>query len=320
VKTSAVTPMDLVASVISIPPLARGADGRPCLSENRKLLAWLRSAGIHSFLYGGIANFFNMSVTEFPSVLDAIETFAGPEDWMIPSIGPDFGKAMDQVAILKGRDFPTAMLLPFAPVMPAGVATGLRRLAEAYGRPLMLFFQSADYLKPRDIAALLADGILCTVEFGVRPTASGQNPFLHELLDLVGDTSHIIDARGESSIHDTARFGLKGFTSGMSALAPHLSTAVLKAVVAGELGKAASLVQSFAAISDLRATYSFVSVLYDALRFADIADPGVVGPFYAPITDPVVLARIKKESIMLKCANLDYAAVAAPLADPIDLP
>lgn len=307
-KTSAVTPADLIASVIAIPPLARDAEGQPSATENRKLLAWLAGAGIRSYLYGGIANFFNVRVSEFPSVLDAIEAYAGPDDWVIPSIGPDFGKAMDQVAILKGRDFPTAMLLPFAPVMPAGVATGLRRLADAYGRPLMLFFQSAEYLKPWDIAALLADGVLCTVEFGIHPTATGENPFLAELLQLVGGTSHIIDARGEASIVHTAKYGLRGFTSGMSALAPQLSAALLTAVADGRLDQAAALAEKFLVLAKLRATHSFVSVLYDALRFASIADPGVVGPFYAPITDPTVLAEISEAAIGLKNTSMAYAA------------
>ena len=74
---------------------------------------------------------------------DMLTEIAPAGSWMIPSIGADFGKAMDQIAILKDYAFPTAMLLPMAgPSKPAGVATGLRRLADAFGRP-------DDRLRPR---------------------------------------------------------------------------------------------------------------------------------------------------------------------------
>jgi 4-hydroxy-tetrahydrodipicolinate synthase len=306
-KTTPVTPADLIASVLALPPIARLPDGRINKAESSRIVDWLAAGGITTFCYGGIANFFNVRVSEYPALLDLIETIAPSDAWVIPTIGPDFGKAMDQIAILRERDFPTAMLLPFSPVMPAGVASGLRRMADAFGRPLMLFFQSADYLKPNDLAALVSDGVVCTIEFGVHGTGPNENPFLAELLDLVGDASHIIDARGEPSIVSTARFGLKGFTSGMSVIAPRISTAILAAVKSGDLEAAAVLREHFVPLGLLRAAHSFVAVLQAAVGLVGIAEAGPIGPFYADIADPAILREIQQVSTTLKMADAALA-------------
>ncbi len=137
-KTDAITVADLSRSVIAVPPLAREATGGPSAVENRKVVGHLSSGGVSTFLYGGNANFYHLGLAEYGAVLDMLVAIAPTDAWMIPSIGPDFGKALDQVAVLRDHDFPTAMALPMAgPTKPAGVATGWRRLADAYGRPII---------------------------------------------------------------------------------------------------------------------------------------------------------------------------------------
>ena len=134
-KTDAVTSADLAASVIAVPPLARVRNGAPAIAENRRLLEWLDSGGVSTFMYGGNANFYNVGLIEYPLLLELLNDIAPKRSWVIPSIGADFGKALDQVAILRSFDFPTAMALPMASATrPAGVATGLRKLADAYGK------------------------------------------------------------------------------------------------------------------------------------------------------------------------------------------
>ena len=142
-KTDAVTPADLARSVIAVPPLARARNGAVSIGENRKIVDWMAAGGVSTFLYGGNANFYNLGLLEYPLTLEVLSGIAPKDGWMIPSIGPDFGKALDQVAILKSFDFPTAMALPMASATrPAGVATGLRRLADAYQKPVIAYVRS----------------------------------------------------------------------------------------------------------------------------------------------------------------------------------
>ncbi len=134
--TGPITAARLRKSVISVPPLARRADLAIDETQNRRLLDHMRTGGVTTFLYGGNANLYNIGVTEFGTLLDMLERLAAPDDWMVPSIGADYGKACDQIELLKGRAFPTAMVLPLRfPATPKGAAHGIGLLAERYGKP-----------------------------------------------------------------------------------------------------------------------------------------------------------------------------------------
>ena len=111
-KTDAVTPADLARSVLAVPPLPRGPDGALHEGETRRLVDWLRAGGVTTYMFGGNANLYNMGVGEFGALLDLLERISPADGWMIPSIGADYGKACDQVDLLRERAFPTAMLLP----------------------------------------------------------------------------------------------------------------------------------------------------------------------------------------------------------------
>jgi len=308
-KTTPVTPDDLTASVLALPPLANDAQGRPDAAANLAIARWLQAAGVGSFLYGGCANFFNAPVREYGALLDAISAPARADDWLIPSIGPDYGKACDQVDVLRERAFPTAMLLPLAQATPAGVATGLRRLSDRFGRPLMVFFKSPDYVAARDLAALLRDGVLCCVEYGITGSAEPE-PFLAALLDAAGDASRIIDGLGERTVVGNARHGLRGFTTGSGVVAPHLSMGLLRAVRQGDLDTAARLREAFLPLEALRQAHGPIPVLHEAVRLAGIADTGPIAPFFSNCTDPAVLASIGAAAERLKALSLDGADAA----------
>src|SRR5687767_14252692 len=110
-KTS-FTSTDLPRSVIAVPPLCRDPSGKCNAVENRRLIQHIESGGVSTFLYGGNANFYNIALSEYESVLDLIEEGAAAASWVIPSVGPYYGMMLDQAALLTRRKFPTAMVLP----------------------------------------------------------------------------------------------------------------------------------------------------------------------------------------------------------------
>jgi 4-hydroxy-tetrahydrodipicolinate synthase len=285
-KTDAVTPADLARSVIAVPPLARARNGAVSVAENRKIVEWMAAGGVSAFLYGGNANFYNLGLLEFPLTLEVLSGIAPKDGWMIPSIGPDFGKALDQVAILKSFDFPTAMALPMASATrPAGVATGLRRLADAYGRPVIAYVRSEGYLTVKDIAALLADGVVASVKYAVERKAPAVDAYLAAIVDAAG-TKHIVSGMGErpAVVHLT-KFGLAGFTSGSVAIAPRLSMAMLAALKAGDTAAAEAIRGKFLAFEDLRDAHGQIVVLHDGVRLAGIGDTGPLQPFLANLEE-----------------------------------
>lgn len=281
-KTDSVTPADLTRSVIAVPPLARAADGTPDTEANRKIVAWMAEGGVSSFLYGGNANFYHLGLAEFSAVLDMLIEIAPADSWMVPSVGPDFGKALDQMAILKDYDFPTAMALPMAgPTKPAGVATGFRRLADAYGKPITAYVRAENYFVPRDMASLIADGVVCTVKYAVERADPTEDRYLADLVEAIG-TERLVSGIGERpAIVHLTKFGLAGFTSGSVVIAPHMSTAILKALKAGDIATAEGLRAAFLSFEDRRDAWSPIVVLHDGVELAGIAETGPMQPYLA---------------------------------------
>jgi len=281
-KTSAVTPADLAQSVLAVPPFARVRNGAAGIVENRKIVDWLIAGGVTTFMYGGNANFYNLGVLEFPLILEFLSNIAPPGAWIIPAFGPDFGKALDQATILRSFDFPTAMALPMASATrPAGIATGLRRLADACQKPVLAYMRAENYIAPRDLAALLADGVVCAVKYAVERKDPADDRYLAAIVEAAG-TERIVSGIGERpAIVHLTKFGLNGFTSGSVCVAPHLSTAILRALKAGDVRAAETLREKFLPFEDQRDARSPIVVLHDGVRLAGIADTGPLQPYLA---------------------------------------
>ena len=167
-KTSPVTHQDLRRSVIAVPPLARRADLSLNEAANRALLAHLEAGGVRSVMYGGNANFYNVGLGEYARIVDMLAALAGPDTWILPSAGPDYGKMMDQAAVLRTRAFPTAMLLPMSfPYTDDGLADGVRRFTDALAKPAVVYIKSAGYLAPATVARLIEEGRIVALKYAV---------------------------------------------------------------------------------------------------------------------------------------------------------
>lgn len=307
-KTTAVTRADLERSVIAVPPLARNADLSLNADENRKLVRHLEQGGVSTLLYGGNANLYNTGVSEFPHLLAMLREIAGADTWMIPSLGPDYGKAMDQAAILREFDFPTAMMLPMSfGATPAGVATAIARVAERAQRPLTAYVKSDNYIAPDSLAALIRDGAICSVKYAVVRENPAEDAYLSRILDAV-DKSYVVSGIGERPVLDhLPKFGLTGFTSGSICVAPTLSMAILRALKSGDVARAATLREHFLPLEDLRDGSSPIRVLHEAVTLSGVADMGPMLPMFSNITDPALLEQIRAAAQTLLAADRAFA-------------
>lgn len=310
--TGAITPERLRKSVLSVPSLARNKDLSLTHAANAALVRHMQAGGVSTFMYGGNANFYNVGVGEYPAILDLLEKLAGPDDWMIPSIGADFGKAMDQIDILKSRAFPTAMALPLRfPATTAGAAKGLALIAERYGRKIIAYIKDEGFLTPEDAAALVKDGHVCAIKYAIVRDDPRQDPFLSKLVKLV-DPSLIISGIGERPIVDHARhFGLRAFTSGSVCVAPRLSTLIREAIQSENFDEAQRIREHFLPLEDLRDGHSPLRVLHEAIRLADIADTGPILPFLSNIEEPSTVKAIAAAAKTLRALNDNPARLAA---------
>ena len=285
-KTSPVTPSDLASSVIAVPPLARHRDLTISNADNRALIQYLEEGGVRTLLYGGNANLYNVGAAELPELLDMLEQEAGDDTWVIPSVGPDFGKLMDQVNVVKSREFPTVMILPLAfPATGEGIATGIRRFAERYGKPVIVYIKSDGYLEPNRVAALVNDGLVAGIKYATVRTDPREDLYLRALLDVV-DRSLVVSGIGERpAIIHLRDFGLQGFTSGSVCVAPNSSMRLLALCKEGRWDEAEEVRAQFLPLENLRDAHSPIRVLHEAVTLAGIADMGPMLPMLSNLAE-----------------------------------
>jgi dihydrodipicolinate synthase/N-acetylneuraminate lyase len=283
-KTDAVTFADLAGSVLAVPPLARNADLTLNKAANAALIKHIEGGGVTTLLYGGNANFYNIGLHEYASTVDTLTELAAPGTWVIPSVGPDYGKLLDQAAVLKTRKFPTAMVLPMTfPSTPGGAVTGLRKFAEAYGKPIIVYVKAEGYLTPEGVKQLVDDGIVAAIKYAIVRPDPTKDTFLSQLVELV-DRKYIVSGIGERPVITHLRdFGLNGFTSGSVCVAPKGSMQILHACKRKDWDTAAKIRAAYIPLEDARDAHSPIRVLHEAIRLAGIADTGPVLPLLSNI-------------------------------------
>jgi dihydrodipicolinate synthase/N-acetylneuraminate lyase len=283
-KTTQVTPADLGASVLAVPPLARNADFSLNRAANASLIRHLEAGGVRTLMYGGNANFYNVGLYEYASILDMLEETAAPGSWVIPSVGPDFGKMMDQADILRGRKFPTAMALPQTfPMTAAGVETGLKRLADRMGKQIIVYIKAEGFTTPESVKNLVDAGIVAGIKYAIVRQDPKEDAFLSKLVELV-DRKMIISGIGERpAIVHLRDFGLQAFTSGSVCVGPRGSMALLAALKRKDYASAEKIRAAYIALEDCRDKLSPIRVLHEAVSLAGIADMGPMLPLLSNI-------------------------------------
>lgn len=285
-QTTAVSSDDLRSSVIAVPPLARNADLVFDPAENSRLVKHLESGGITTLLYGGNANFYHLALSEYESILASLAESVAPDTLLIPSAGPAFGTMMDQSLVLRGFDFPTTMVLPQSGLTtPQGVASGLRKFAEALGKPIVLYLKSDGYLQPESAQSLVDDGLVSWIKYAIVRDNPAEDDYLDKLTSLI-DPSIIVSGMGEQpAIVHLRQFHLVGFTAGCVCIRPDLSQKMLEAIQADDLGRAEEIRQGFKPLEDLRDNINPIRVLHDAVSLAGIAQMGPQLPLLSNLSE-----------------------------------
>jgi dihydrodipicolinate synthase/N-acetylneuraminate lyase len=287
-KTSPFDPAHLDKSVFAVPPLARTSTLELSPEENAKIIRFLESGGVRSILYGGNAVFYHVRLSEYAGLLSMLAEAAGPETTIVPSIGPAYGLAVDQVDVLRDFQFPTVMLLPSRDVVDQpGIATGVRRLAERLGRPIVLYLKFDRWLDPKLIKSLESDGVISWIKYAVVRDDPSDDDYLRECLDVFPG-ERIVSGIGEQpAITHLRDFGVTGFTSGCVCVAPDRSMQMLRAIQQGDLATAESIRSWFRPLEDLRNEINPIRVLHHAVAAANIAQTGPLPPMLSDLPTDV---------------------------------
>src|SRR5438874_3147130 len=276
--------------VFAVPPLPRRNDPRRTLNVDAAecVARHIEDGGITRFLYGGNAFLYHASLGEFETLIDWLSGFP-PQRWPIPSIGPSFGRAMDQARLLRKYAFRAVMVLPCNdPRDACGLEAGLREIAAAAGMPLILYLKSEDaFGRDKDagldaVARLIDDGIAVAIKYAVVRDDARDDRHLEALLRRV-DPRVVISGMGERpAIVHLRDYQLGGLTTGSGCIAPRACQALFRACRKNEWHGAEALRSAFMPLEDLRDEWGPARVLHHATELAGIAP---TGPIVAQVHD-----------------------------------
>lgn len=282
---------DRLNGVYAVPPLPRRSDPRRTLNLNAAecIARHIEAGGITRFLYGGNAFLYHASLDEFAALADWLSSFPASR-WPIPSIGPSFGRAIDQARILRKHSFPAVMMLPCADPRDArGMETGLREISHAAATPLIIYLKSEDGFgsdKEEGLDAvgrLVDDGIAIAIKYAVVRSNALDDPYLDGLLRRV-DRRHVISGMGERpAIEHLRDYHLGGLTTGSGCIAPRRCQDLFETCRTQHWEGAIALRDEFMPLEDLRDAWGPARVLHHATELAGIAPTGPIPPYVSAL-------------------------------------
>ena len=317
-KTSSILPTDF-RGVFAVPPLARRDDARRSLDfeQNELIIRHIARGGITRFIYGGNAFLHHITLAEHEQLL---EWLSGLSDdlWLIPSIGPSYGRAIDQASLLSRYGFPCVMMLPCGdPRDIDGLERGYREVADAANARLIVYLKEEDNLGPRKeagldlVARLVDDGICAGIKYAVVREDPARDAYLDALLERV-DRAVVLSGIGERpAVTHMRDWKLAGFTTGSGCIAPRSSQMLFEALARGDFASAESLRAHFIRHEDLRDEWSPAKVLHFATELAGIARTGPVPPYLSALS----AERLEKlATVARELAEWDASAMAGGMS------
>jgi dihydrodipicolinate synthase/N-acetylneuraminate lyase len=273
--------------VFAVPPLARRRDSIRSLdlAQNDLIVRHIINGGVTRLIYGGNAFLYHVTLAEYEQLLDWLASF-GDELWPIPSVGPSYGRAIDQAKLLRKFRFPCVMILPCSdPRDDFGLERGYREIAEAADTKLILYLKDEhnfglDKNAGLDAVARLIDTKVCVgIKYAVVRDDPSQDDYLESLLKRV-DRNLVISGIGERpAVVHLRDWKLPGFTTGSGCIAPRLSQGLFEACARRDFAAAEKVRTEFIPLEDLRDAWGPAKVLHEAVDLAGIAQTGLVPPF-----------------------------------------
>lgn len=294
------------SDIYPVPPFAWSEGNKRVINhvENEKIFRFLVDQGVRRIIYGGNAMVYHMTLAQYSEMIEWLSGLAGEAD-IIPAVGPSFGRALDQAAIVRGRRFHSLLVLPSNsdPRDAAGLEAGLREISQAAGLPLSLYIRDEANFGPNKeagmdaIARLLEANVCVQIKYAIIRNNPAEDAYLRALLTRV-EASRVISGIGERpAVVHLRDFKLAGFTTGSGVIAPKLCRDLLNACRTQDYTKAEEIRRAFLPLEDLRDAWGPPKVLHYAVALAGIANTGPVLPYLSNLDSKQIaqLGPVTKE-------------------------
>jgi dihydrodipicolinate synthase/N-acetylneuraminate lyase len=280
--------------VYAVPPLPRHTDGKRRLNIDaaEAIAKHVEAGGVTRYLYGGNAFLYHITLDEYETLLGWLAGFAAPR-WAIPSVGPSFGRAIDQAKLLRRHSFRCVMMLPCGdPRDASGMEAGLREIADACGLPLIVYLKSEDGFGSQKeqgldaVGRLVDDGVAVAIKYAVVRDDPRDDEYLAGLLRRV-DKRRVISGMGERpAVVHLRDLDLGGLTTGSGCVAPRQCSELFAACARKDWTRAEACRDAFMPLEDLRDLWGPARVLHHASELAGIAPSGPIPPYISALSKP----------------------------------
>ena len=274
--------------VVAITP--RQEDRQVDLEGVRKNVRYLIQHGVDFIMPEcGTGMVYDASLEEYKAVVRTFLDEAGDAAYIVPGIGPGFGRALEMGHIARSLGVAGVMIMPVVgPASANGVYNGLRELTKAVQLPTVLYQRRLDIMPVDDVISL------CELDdvVGLKYAVDDLDAF-DRIAERAGDRAAMICGMAEDPCIDYMAHGAVGFSSGMANFVPRMSLTLRCKFAAGDKAEAERLRALMVPFEDLRgenaARYSS-SALHAAMDHAGLAG-GPVIPFAEDVV-PQDLPRV----------------------------
>lgn len=271
------------ATVVAAPPLAMTAEHRVAVDANVALLRHIATGGIGIVLYGENANLYHFTQAQYAEAVEMM-TGAQADLRIIPAIGPDLGKMLDQAALIERSGLRDVALLPiYGPSDTHGTADGVRRIVDRLGFPVIVDLSRENYIRPVTLVKLFDEGAVSFVKYSVARRDPADDPYLDAVIKIAGK-ERLLGGLGETAAFDHIhRRQLPTVVSGAAAIAPAAVVHLLEALRAGDAGLARRLLVPFHEFDRIRRMHGATQVLHNAVSATGIAATGPLIPMLSSV-------------------------------------
>ena len=262
--------------VVAITP--RREDRQVDLAGVRKNVRYLIQHGVDFIMPEcGTGMVYDASLEEYEAVVGTFLDAAGDAAYVVPGIGPGFGRALEMGHIARSLGVAGVMIMPVVgPASANGVYNGLREITKTVQLPTVLYQRRLDIMPADDAVSL------CELDdvVGLKYAVDDLDAF-DRIIERAGAHAAMVCGMAEDPCIDYMARGAVGFSSGMANFVPQMSLTLRERFAAGDRGEAERLRALMVPFEDLRgenaARYSS-SALHAAMDHAGLAG-GPVIPF-----------------------------------------
>lgn len=191
---------------------------------------------------------YDSPLEDYRQTVEAMMEAVGDDAYVIPGVGPGYGRAVEMGRIARELGVDGVMIMPVVgPASPEGVYTGLSELAASLELPIVLYLKDARLMPVESTVRLARMARVDAIKYAV----TDLNMF-DALVNEVGGDTVLLCGMAEKPAVEFMDHGARGYSSGMANFVPKLSLALHRAHTEGNRAEVTRIHRLMVPFEDLR--------------------------------------------------------------------